>query len=115
MNNLKNHVMSHVNIAELVSVTAIRMPCTGHFSVDVIPLDATKRIVFDESALKTMNDTISEKAAQFDARDPKAPKYIEEFVSRLLPEFDRLGLVMIEDIGEAPSDPYKSIREKFKK
>ena len=108
-------IMKHVNISEMVTVTATRMPRTAEFKVSIIPLDPRLNLVFDESALRTMEEKISQKAAQFAARDPRAQKYIEEFVSRMLPELQRTGLLEIEEASESPEDPYKSIREQHKR
>jgi hypothetical protein len=109
MKGLKN-----VNIADLVVVTATRLPKTTNYIVDITPLDKMKHVVFDTKALETMNEKISEKASQFEACDPRAKQYIEEFVSRMLPEMDRCGLLIYEDIPEASDDPYKEIKEKLK-
>jgi hypothetical protein len=98
----------------MVTVTAIRKPNKADFEVSIISLDPHMKIVFDESALKTMNEKISEKAAQFEARDPRAKTYIEEYVSRMLPELQRVHLLEFQEIKDEPEDPYKFIRESFK-
>ena len=107
-------IMNHVNISELLTIIANRIPHTANFEVSIIPLDPHKRLVFDPSALAKMNQMITEKASHFEARDPRVKLYIEEFVSRLLPEFQRTNLISYEDIPEGVTDHYKDIRTKYK-
>jgi hypothetical protein len=107
------NILNHVNIAEMVTITATRAPNSAKFEVSIVPLSAHQRLVFDEKALATLNEKLTEKAAQFEARDPRAKKYIEEFVARMLPEFQRVGLLEIENIPES-EDPYKEIKEKYR-
>ena len=66
------NIMNHVNIAELVTVTATRLPNTANFAVSIVSMDPSKRVVLDESALLKMNEMVTEKAASFEARDPRA-------------------------------------------
>lgn len=111
---MKVNIMNHVNVSEMLNVIATRIPNTANFVVDIVCLDKTQRVVIDSSALKTMNEKITEKASQFEARDPKAKKWIEEFVSRMLPELQRVGLMEIEDIPESPEDPYAEFKKSLK-
>jgi hypothetical protein len=111
---MKIDVMNHVNISELMNITAFRVGQTGKFVVDIRCLDPDKKVVIDPKALETMNNKITERAAQFEARDPKAKTYIEEFVSRMLPELHRVGLLEIVDIPDAPADPYAEFKKAMK-
>lgn len=107
-------IKGKVSVADLVTLTVNHVG-RGHMMVDIIPLDKSKRVVFDPDALKAMNEKIVEKVREFDIRDPRAKQYIEEFVWRMLPEMDRCGLMVVEDIPEAPDDPYQAIRRKYEK
>ena len=111
---MKIDVMSHVNISEMMNITAFRIGQTGKFVVDIRCLDVSKKVVIDPKALETMNSKITEKAAQFEARDPRAKTYIEEFVSRMLPELQRVGLLEIIDIPDEPEDPYAEFKKAMK-
>lgn len=101
-----------VNIAELLTVTAMNRDGTGEFVVDIVPLDKHKRFVMDPKAMETMNEQITSKCRVLEARDPRTRLYIEEMVSRLITELNRVGLCQIEDVPEM-EDPYKAIRQKF--
>lgn len=101
-----------VNIAELLTISALNRPGTGEFVVDIVPLDKEKRFIMDPKASATMNEKITEKCRTLDARDPRTKLYIEEMVSRLVTELHRVGLCDLEDVPEM-EDPYKSIRQKF--
>lgn len=83
------------------------------FRVEFESLDNTKKVVFDESSLKRMNEILTEKASQFHPTDPRLRGYIEEFVGRLTTELYRNGLVALEEIPDAPDDPYASVKKKF--
>ena len=109
---MKIDVLKHTNISEMLNITAHRVGQTGNFVVDILCLDMTKKVVIDPKALETMNQKIGEKASQLSANDPRAKKYIEQFVSQLLPELQRVGLADIVDIPEA-GDPYEELKKKY--
>ena len=106
-------IMNHIDILDQIQIDVFRIPNTANFEVEISCLDRTKNVVFDEKALRVMNQKITEKAAQFEARDPRAKTYIEEFVGRLTSELFRNGLAEIEDIPDAV-DPYEDLRRRFK-
>lgn len=113
----KVEIMNHVDIAELVKVHVYRPNVykPGILNVSLEPLEEGKRVIIDEDAKKTLDRVLTEKCQEFeDARDPKVAKYIEEFVSRMIIEWHRNGLMIIEDIPDAPDDPYAAARNKFK-
>jgi hypothetical protein len=107
-------IMKHVDILDQVTIHVFRMPNTARFEVQIEPVDKNKNVVFDEDALRVMNEKITEKAAQFEARDPRAKDYIEEFIARLTSELYRNGLVELQEVEE-PKDPYQEIKDKYKR
>lgn len=83
------------------------------FRVEVQSLDESKRVIFDEAALKKMNQILTEKASQFHPNDPRVRGYLEEFVGRLITELYRNGLCDLEDLPDQPDDPYEKLRKTF--
>ena len=110
----KAQIMKHVDILELIRIHVFRIPNTPKFEVEIECIERDKNLVFDEDALRVMNHKITEKAAQFEARDPRAKNYIEEFVARLTSELHRNGLVELEEVPESAPDPYADMRRKYK-
>lgn len=110
----KVDVMKNVDILELVVINIFE-PHPGQIQVAVTPLDKTKKIVFDETALKKFNEIITEKCQEMDmnSKDPKTREYIKEFVSKMTGELHRNGLVEICDIGEVVNDPYQDLRKQY--
>jgi len=83
------------------------------FRIEFQSLDESKRVIFDESALKKMNEVLTEKAGQFHPSDPRVRGYLEEFAGRLAMELYRNGLADLEDLPDGPEDPYANIRKQF--
>jgi hypothetical protein len=114
---MSNNIMKHVDILELMRIHVYRpnpfLP--GAFQVDLESLDKTKQVVLDERASKKLNEIIVEKCKQFnDARDPRVTSYIEEFVAKMCSEWHRAGLLVLDDIPEASSDPYAEVKKAFR-
>jgi hypothetical protein len=78
--------------------------------VEFRPLDESKKVVFDESALTKMNEILTGKARQYSLGDQKFRTYLEEFATRLASELHRNGLAEIVDVEESPDDHYASLR-----
>lgn len=110
----KAQIMKHVDILELIRVHVFRVPNTARFEVEIESIDKNKNVVFDEDALRIMNQKITEKAAQFEARDPRAKHYIEEYVARLTGELHRNGLMELEEVPDEASDPYADLRKRYR-
>lgn len=108
-------VMNKVDILDLVHIHVFRIPNTARFEVQIEAIEKNKNVIFDEDALKIMNQKITEKAAQFEARDPRAKDYIQEFVGRMTSELYRNGLVALDIVTDEPDDPYADIRKKYSK
>lgn len=120
---MENHMsknrdlLSNVDFAERVKIRIFQgAPSQGDpypFRVEVNSIDETKHVVFDTSALKKMNEILTEKAAQFNPSDPKLRDYLKEFVGRMVTELYRNDLVVLEDLPDQPDDPYEKIRKNF--
>ena len=112
-------VMQHVDILDLVNINVARGQPTPidpvPIRVFVEPVDRTKNVVFDESALKVLNNKMSEfvLSRQLDIRDDNTFKYIEEFVGRMVTELYKNGLMALEDVGDEPDDPYQDVRNMY--
>lgn len=76
-------------------------------------LQKGKKVIFDENALKTMNNTLTEKAKQFEPEDPRLLSYVEEFAGRLTEILYKNGLVELVEIPDQPEDHYATIRKQF--
>lgn len=115
----KIDILKNVEFLDLVRIHVLRgHPVPGDlypFRVEFEPLDKSKRVVFDESEFRTMNQVLSEKATQFHPNDPRFKGYIEEFAGRLASELYRNGLAELEEIPDAPSDPYADLRKQFRR
>lgn len=118
-------VRGKVDILDLIRIIVVRGqprhddPCP----VDVFfePYDKTKNVWFEERALKTLNESITEhvRSNNLNVRDPNTFKYIEEFVGRMATNLYKNDLVGLEDVKEEQSDPYsaakRQVAQYFKK
>jgi hypothetical protein len=106
-------ILKHVDVLDLIKVEVFtpNIYKPGDIQVDLVALEKDKRVVIDDSALKSLNQTLYERCQQFeDARDPKVKEYIKEFVGRMCSEWHRNGLLEIEDIPEGVTDHYEDAR-----
>ena len=110
------NIMKQVDVLELMKVNVCRSNVyePGDIQVELEALEKGKVIVVDEDELKKLNEVLTDKCQSFEARDSKVNKYIEEFVARMCSEWHRMGLLVIEDVKEAPSDPYKEAKDLVK-
>lgn len=110
-------ILKHVDILDLIRVHVLPERFydrhTGKFTVLLESVDPHKQVVIDEKASATLNEEVVKRASTFEARDPRAAKFIEEFVSRMVSELYRNGLVVLEDVQDAPSDPYQAAKEQI--
>lgn len=115
MKKSKLGILDHVDFLDLVRIHVYKdMPSPGDmfpFRIEFECLDQTKRIVFDEHEFKKMNQILTEKAQQFNPKDPRLPDYLQEFSGRLASELYRNGLCEFEDIPEGKEDPYAFARK----
>ncbi len=108
----KFDIMNHVDILDQVKVI-VTQPMPGNFAISFEPYDVTKQVIIDSSAHEAMNQQITEKAGGRSAKDPNTVEYIKEFAGKLLSELFRTQLAILEEIKDAPKDPYESFRRKF--
>lgn len=109
-------IIKNVDILELIRIHVFQGEPTREdpmpYRVMIESLDQSKKVVFDEKALSIMNDKLTERAQLFeDGRDPRVTDYIQEYVSRMVSELHRNGLVELQEIGDVKEDPYASVRK----
>lgn len=107
----RTHVMDSVDILDRVTIH-IFQPKPGHFTVDFTCKEQNKQLVFDEQALKTLQKTIAERARELKltSNHENTRGFLEEFTGRLVKEYYKVNLVVIEDIPEGVEDHYKAFR-----
>jgi hypothetical protein len=108
-------ILKNVDISELIRIHVFRDKPTPQdkmpYRVVVESLEKDKRVVFDPDALKVLNQKVTENAQRFDdGRDPRVAEYIKEFISKMISELHRNGLVVLENIPDGPEDHYASLR-----
>ena len=89
--------MKDLNICDLVEVR-LWHDGSGGISVAFEPLDPTQNVVIDETAMATLNDTLSERLAGHSVSDPNSLMYIKEFCHKWLSEFYASGYVLLERV-----------------
>lgn len=101
--------MDSVDILDRVDILVFQFH-PGHFSVDFKVKEKEKHLVFDETALKTLQDKVLDLTRGKNAKDPNTVGYIQEYVGRLIREYHKVGLAVIEDIPDSPDDHYAKFR-----
>ena len=112
----KMQILDKVDIKDLIRIHVFMGQPTKEdplpYRVMVEPIQKTKHIIWDESALATFNAIVTEKCQQFDdGRDPRVIDYIKEFTERMMSELHRNGLIVLEDIPEGSDDPYATVKK----
>lgn len=113
------NILKNVEINELLRIEVFNTNIYDHGQIE-INLEAVekgKRVIIDEDASKKLGEILRDRANdKFDnTRDPKMKKDMEEFVARMCVEWHKNGLLIIEDIPDAPSDPYEEAKEVVKR
>lgn len=103
-------IMKSIDVLDRVHILVFQ-PVSGHFDVTFECMEKDKRLVFDEGALKTLNEKIIDLCRDKNAADPNTRGYIEEFTGRMLKEYYKLGLAVIEDVPDAIEDHYHKLRK----
>lgn len=106
---MKNKATKYVDPADLLKAKVIQL-APGHLSVVFECVEPDKKVVFDSSALKVLNEKITEKVAGMKYTDPKVVMYIEEFAMKSAVALYKNGLCALEEIPDAKDDPYKKFR-----
>lgn len=102
-------IMKHVDILDLVEVVIV-VDNYGSMSIDFLCREPNKRVVIDENAKIKIERDIASKLVGKSKNDENALGYAKEFAGKMLSALYQNGLVELEDIPEAPDDPYKSLR-----
>lgn len=110
-NKVKLNIMNHVSILDLVNIHVLRIPNTAMFEINIESLDKDKQFVIDPDALRILNQKLTEKVSVLEVNDPKARYYMEEFTAKMISELHKNGLAMLEDIPDAPKDPYAEVKK----
>jgi hypothetical protein len=103
-------ILKKVDILDRIKLRVVEV-APGHFGVAVEALEKNKNVIFDTDALKILNEQVTHRARSMNSRDPNTRGFIEEFVGRMISEMYRVGLVELEDIKDAPDDPYRDLRK----
>lgn len=106
---MKNKATKHVDPVDLLRARVVQL-APGHLSVAFECIQPDKKLIFDSTALKTLNNKITEKVAGMNYKDQKVVMYIEEFAMKAVAALYKNGLCAFEDIPEAENDPYKKLR-----
>ena len=113
------NILKNVEINELINIDVFNPNIynTGAFEVNIEAVEKGKRVVIDTASMQKLGHILKERANKnFESvRDPKMKKDMEEFVARMCIEWHKHGLLIIEDIPEAPSDPYEEAKAMVKK
>jgi len=113
------NILKNVEINELLQIDIFNsnVYSPGQLEISIESVEKDKRVVIDEDASKKLCEILKHRAnTKFEnVRDPKMKKDMEEFVARMCIEWHKNGLLIIEDIPEAPSDPYEEAKQMVKK
>lgn len=115
---MKN-ILKNVEINELIQIDVFNpvVWSPGQIEVSLQAVEKGKRVVVDPDAMETLGVVLKERANdKFEsARDPKMKKDMEEFVARMCIEWHKNGMLIIEEIPDAPSDPYEEAKKAVEK
>jgi hypothetical protein len=110
--------LKHVDIIDLVTINIYRGPSVpgdvNPLTVDISPIDPTKRLIWDTDAIKTLNTKLTEKIAGTELNHPNTVQYITQFAGSMLSELYRNGLVLFEDLPDSPDDPYAEAKRQYR-
>lgn len=102
--------MESVDILDRVDIM-IFQPSPGNFTIDFSVKEQGKRLVIDEKALQTLQNKLNELTVGKDASDPNVRGYMEEFTGKLLQQYHKVNLAMIEDMPKEIVDHYEAFRK----
>lgn len=105
----KTTIMDSINILDRIDILVMQN-VPGHFNVTFECKEKGKRLVFDPKALATLKEKVNHLVQGKNANDPSVRGYIEEFVGRLIDKLHNVDLCAIEDLPDAPDDPYEKVR-----
>ena len=92
------------NIKDLPPSTQIEIYLStdpdGQIHIVMDPFDRGYNVIVDETALKSLNATLSEKLAGHSTRSPNVPGYIKDYCMRWIDEMWSQGLVFLENAAD---------------
>ncbi len=100
--------MDSVDILDRVNIVIMETK-PGHFNVDFLCKEKGKQLTFDTKAKETLTGKLNELLIGKPI-NPTTRGYIEEFCGRLIKEYHKQDLVVIEDVPEGPADEYAAFR-----
>jgi len=108
----KVHIMDSVDILDRIDILLFQ-PVPGHFTVDFTCKEKGKQLTIDTDALNAMQAKITMlcREKELSANDEKTRGYIQEFIGRLVREYHKAHLAIIENIPEGIDDHYKHLRK----
>jgi hypothetical protein len=113
------NILTNVDITDLVVINVFKGQASKQdpnpLVVTVDPIDNTKKVQFDTSALTVLNNRLNEKVRGANSKDPNTVGWIKEFVTKMISEFYRNGLIEIVDIPDTPDDPYAEAKKLIKR
>lgn len=71
----------------------------GNLSIAFEPFNPAQKIVIDPTAMKSFNNTLTERVQGMDPRDPKVLTYLKEYSEKWLDEMWRSSYVLLEDVS----------------
>lgn len=105
--------MKNVNIADLIKIKVYQGKSA--LDVQIECLEPGKDVIFDESALRELNNQLTERCKTMSMADPKTEKFVEEFVYRMVTELYRNGLVELVESQAPIEDHYAKLRKNYHK
>lgn len=99
--------------------TLLWLNSDGLLSVAFEPFSSTMKVVIDPTAMEAFNNTLTEKVAGMNPKDPKVIGYLREFSERWLDQVWRSGYMILEDVsaedieGESVYKPWKYKEKKL--
>ena len=113
------NILKNVEINELINIDVFNpnIYSAGQLEISITAVEKGKRVIIDTGATQKLAHILKERAnSKFEsARDPKMKKDMEEFIARMCIEWHKHGLLVIEDVPDAPSDPYEEAKALMKK
>lgn len=101
-------IMKHVDILDQIRIHVMHVG-KGFINLQIETIDSSKRVVIDQAAKKTLEEEIIKKVAE-QKWSETTRNYIEEYAARMISSLHKNGLVEIDDLPDAPDDPYKHAR-----
>ena len=93
--------------------TRLWLDADGLVNIAFEPISPSMKVVIDPSAMESFNNTLTDKVAGMNPKDPKVIGYLKEYSERWLDQAWRSGYMILEDVmgkdieGESVYRPWK--------